>query len=129
MWGTDGVRIETVDDGWVWVFSAVDHCDACCVGIHTVKTGNRFAALQPIAQGLLGEPANSAARVPMSLGPDPAYGSRLPIDYGRRLPQPGQVLRCHPKLRFRRRVANEWRCRALQPDAERTGHSSGGNGT
>ncbi len=52
MWGTDGVRIETVDDGWVWIFSAVDHFDACCVGIHAVKTGNRFAALQPIAQGL-----------------------------------------------------------------------------
>ena len=31
---------------------AVDHFDACCVGIHAVKTGNRFAALQPIAQGL-----------------------------------------------------------------------------
>ena len=44
MWGTDGIRIETVDEGWVWVFSAVDHFDACCVGIHTVKTGNRFAA-------------------------------------------------------------------------------------
>lgn len=52
MWGTDGIRIETVDEGWVWVFAAVDHCDACCVGLHTVKTGNRFAALQPIAQGL-----------------------------------------------------------------------------
>lgn len=52
MWGTDGIRIETVDEGWVWVFSAVDHFDACCVGIHAVKTGNRFAALQPIAQGL-----------------------------------------------------------------------------
>jgi transposase InsO family protein len=55
MWGTDGIRIETVDEGWVWVFSAVDHCDACCVGIHAVKIGNRFAALQPIAQGLLCE--------------------------------------------------------------------------
>ena len=52
MWGTDGMRIETVDEGWVWVFSAVDHFDACCVGIHAVKTGSRFAALQPIAQGL-----------------------------------------------------------------------------
>lgn len=52
MWGTDGIRIETVDEGWVWIFAAVDHCDACCVGLHTVKTGNRFAALQPIAQGL-----------------------------------------------------------------------------
>lgn len=52
MWGTDGIRIETANDGWVWVFSAVDHFDACCVGIYAVKTGNRFAALQPIAQGL-----------------------------------------------------------------------------
>jgi putative transposase len=52
MWGTDGIRIATVDEGWVWVFAAVDHFDACCVGLHTVNTGNRFAALQPIAQGL-----------------------------------------------------------------------------
>ena len=55
MWGTDGICIETVDEGWVRVFSAVDHFDACCVGIHAVKIGNRFAALQPIAQGLLAE--------------------------------------------------------------------------
>ena len=55
MWGTDGIRVETVDEGWAWVFSAVDHFDACCVGIHAVKIGNRFAALQPIAQGLLAE--------------------------------------------------------------------------
>lgn len=55
MWGTDGIRIQTVEDGWVWVFSAVDHFDACCVGIHAVKIGNRFAALQPIAQGLQAE--------------------------------------------------------------------------
>ena len=55
MWGTDGIRIETVDEGWVWVFSAVDHFDACCVGIPAVKTGNRFAALQPIARGLHAE--------------------------------------------------------------------------
>ncbi len=52
MWGTDGFRIETVDDGWVRVFPAADHFDAYCVGIHAVKTGNRFASLQPSAQGL-----------------------------------------------------------------------------
>src|SRR5258708_27903732 len=62
MWGTDGVRIETVDDGWVWVFSAVDHCDACCVRIPAVKTGNPVAALQPIAQGLLGEFGGTGAQ-------------------------------------------------------------------
>jgi len=28
MWGADGIRIQTVEDGWVWGFSAVDHFDA-----------------------------------------------------------------------------------------------------
>ena len=74
MWGTDGIRIETVDEGWVWVFSAVDHFDACCLGIHAVKTGNRFAALQPIAQGLQGEFG--------ATGADAGRGLTLRMDHG-----------------------------------------------
>ena len=52
MWGTDGVRVFTADDGWVWTFAAVDHWNAECVGWHVCKVGNRFAALEPVAQGL-----------------------------------------------------------------------------
>lgn len=74
MWGTDGIRIATVDEGWVWVFSAVDHFDACCVGIHAVKTGNRFAALQPIAQGLHTEFG--------ATGADAGRGLALRMDHG-----------------------------------------------
>ena len=74
MWGTDGIRIETVDEGWVWVFAAVDHFDACCVGIHAVKTGNRFAALQPIAQGLQAECG--------ATGADAGRGLTLRMDHG-----------------------------------------------
>jgi transposase InsO family protein len=74
MWGTDGIRIETIEEGWVWVFSAVDHCDAYCVGIHAVKIGNRFAALQPIAQGL--KEAFGAT------GPDVGRGLSLRMDNG-----------------------------------------------
>ena len=74
MWGTDGIRIETVDEGWVWVFSAVDHFDACCVGIHAVKTGSRFAALQPIAQGLQTEFG--------ATGADVGRGLTLRMDHG-----------------------------------------------
>jgi transposase InsO family protein len=74
MWGTDGIRIETVDEGWVWVFSAVDHCDAYCVGIHAVKIGNRFAALQPIAQGLKSEFGTTGA--------DAGRGLTLRMDNG-----------------------------------------------
>ena len=74
MWGTDGIRIETVDEGWVWVFAAVDHFDACCVGIHAVKIGNRFAALQPIAQGLRTEFGATGAAA--------GRGLTLRIDHG-----------------------------------------------
>ena len=52
MWGTDGTRILTVDDGYVWLFSAVEHWSAECVGWQVVKQGSRYAALQPIAMGL-----------------------------------------------------------------------------
>ena len=54
MWGTDGVRVFTVDDGWGWIFTAVEHWNAECVGWHVCKRGDRFAALQPISMGLPG---------------------------------------------------------------------------
>lgn len=74
MWGTDGIRIQTVEEGWVWVFSAVDHFDACCVGIHAVKIGDRFAALQPIAQGLQAEFGTT--------GVNAGKGLKLRMDHG-----------------------------------------------
>ncbi|MEX3581610.1 MAG: hypothetical protein VB137_01530 [Burkholderia sp.] len=52
MWGANGAKIQTVDEGLVWIFAAVDHCDAACVGIHVTKVGDRFAALEPISQGV-----------------------------------------------------------------------------
>ena len=35
-----------------WTFAAVDHWNAECVRWHVCKVGHRFAALEPIAQGL-----------------------------------------------------------------------------
>ena len=52
MWGTDGTRVFTLEDGWVWIFTAVDHWNAECVGWHVCKTGDRYAALQPISMAL-----------------------------------------------------------------------------
>jgi len=52
MWGTDGTRIFTLDEGWVWIFAAVEHWNAECVGWHVCKTGNRYAALQPLSMAL-----------------------------------------------------------------------------
>ena len=46
MWGTDGTKILTVEDGYVWLFSAVEHWSAECVGWHVAKRGTRYAALE-----------------------------------------------------------------------------------
>ena len=74
MWGTDGARVFTLDDGWVWVFSAVEHWNAECVGWHVCKVGSRFAALEPISQGL--------QRIYGSVEPDAARGLSLRMDHG-----------------------------------------------
>ncbi|MEX3583715.1 MAG: hypothetical protein VB137_16325 [Burkholderia sp.] len=50
MWGADGAKVQTVNEGLVWIFAAVDHCDAACVGIHVTKVGRplcRTGANQP----------------------------------------------------------------------------------
>ena len=74
MWGTDGVRVFTLDDGWGWIFTAVEHWNAECVGWHVCKVGSRFAALEPIAQGL--------RRIYGALDADSARGLALRMDHG-----------------------------------------------
>ena len=39
MWGTDGVRVFTLDDGWGWIFAAVEHWNAECWGGTCAKSG------------------------------------------------------------------------------------------
>ena len=51
MWGTDGTRVMTVEEGMCWIFTAVDYFDCEVVGHHVCKRGDRLAALQPVAQG------------------------------------------------------------------------------
>ena len=74
MWGTDGARVFTVNDGWVWIFSVVDHWNAECMGSHVCKYGTRFAALEPISQGIMA--------IAGSVGPDAGRGLALRMDHG-----------------------------------------------
>jgi len=65
MWGTDGTRIFTLEEGWCWLFTAVEHWNAECVGWHVTKNGDRFAALQPVSMGIksrFGSVSAAAAR-------------------------------------------------------------------
>jgi transposase InsO family protein len=74
MWGTDGARIFTVDEGWVWTFVAVEHWNAECVGWHACKQGTRFAALEPISQALMSTVGSVAA--------DAGRGLSVRMDHG-----------------------------------------------
>ena len=51
-WATDGPRVWTSEEGWLWVFTTLDHWNAECLGPHVCKRGNRFAAYEPIAQAV-----------------------------------------------------------------------------
>ena len=77
MWGTDGVRVFTVDDGWGWIFTAVEHWNAECAGWHVCKRGDRFAALQPISMGLAGLYGSTAAGAARGLALRMDHGSRI----------------------------------------------------
>ena len=74
MWGTDGTRVFTVDQGWCWIFVAVEHWNAECLGWHVCKTGSRYAALEPIAAGL--------TRAYGAVGADIGRGLQLRMDHG-----------------------------------------------
>jgi len=65
MWGTDGTKVFTSEEGWCWLFTAVEHWNAECVGWHVSKHGDRFAALQPVSMGIktrFGSVGSAAAR-------------------------------------------------------------------
>lgn len=74
MWGTDGARVLTVDDGYVWLFAAVEHWNFECMGWHVAKLGDRFAALEPLAAGV--------KRVYGSLDQGAARGLSVRMDHG-----------------------------------------------
>jgi transposase InsO family protein len=74
MWGVDGTRVFTADEGYAWIFTAVEHWNAECVGWHVTKKGDRFAALEPVAQGVLTQSGH--------VGSDAARGLAVRMDHG-----------------------------------------------
>jgi putative transposase len=74
MWGTDATRFYTENDGWCWFFGAIDHCVDELVGWHTAKIGDRWAALEPLRQGV--------RHVFGGFAKDVARGRRIRCDWG-----------------------------------------------
>lgn len=63
-----------MEDGWGLLFVAVEHWDAGCVSWHVWKQGTRFAALEPVSQGLMITVG--------ALAVDAARGLSLRMDHG-----------------------------------------------
>jgi Transposase and inactivated derivatives len=74
MWGSDGTKILTIEEGLVWIFSVAEHWNTECLGWHVCKTGDRFAALEPVAEAVKG--------IYGSLEKGVASGLKLRIDNG-----------------------------------------------
>ena len=68
LWGTDATRCYTKEDGWCWFFVAVDHCVTDVVGWHVAKKGDRWAALEPIRQGVRTHMDGYAPKIALGLG-------------------------------------------------------------
>jgi len=74
MWGTDGARVFTWCEGWGWIFVNVEHWNAECMGWHVCKKGDRFASLEPVSMGIMGEFGSVERGV--------ARGVKLRMDHG-----------------------------------------------
>jgi putative transposase len=68
MWGTDATRFWTEEDGWCWFFGAIDHCTDEIVGWHVAKKGDRWAALEPIRQGVHRHFGSYTPKIALGLG-------------------------------------------------------------
>jgi len=79
MWGTDGTKVMTVEEGNVWIFTAVEHWNSECVGWHVCKEGSRFNALQPLAMALTGLFGSTAAGLKVRMD----HGSQYTSDHFR----------------------------------------------
>jgi hypothetical protein len=50
--GTDATRFSVAEDGWSGFLGAIDHGVNEVVGWHVAKTGDRWAALEQLRQGV-----------------------------------------------------------------------------
>ena len=76
LWGTDAARFRTRAEGWCWFFAAVDHCASDVVGWHVAKKGDRWAALEPVRQGVRAHMGGFGKGIALGLGLRHDWGSQ-----------------------------------------------------
>ena len=76
LWGTDGTLFGTINGDQLWMFAVIDHFSDELLGHHIVEVGqgDRFAALEPIKQGV--------RRIRGCVGKDMGDGIAVRHDWG-----------------------------------------------
>ena len=116
MWGTDMTATVTVAEGAAFVFVAVDHCTAECIGLHAAKRGTRFEALEPLRQGVRERFGGIGGR---RRRPRATAAARPRVERpGRRFSTGDRVLRHRQLAELRAGARRERRRGALHPHAE-----------
>lgn len=80
-WATDGAKVWTSEDGWLWVFTTVEHWNGELLGHHVCKRGDRLAAYQPVSQALLRVFGSATADVARGVELRHDHGSQYLTDY------------------------------------------------
>lgn len=52
MWGTDGKKFFTRQDGWCWLFDVADHFNSEIIGYSVIKHGDRFEATRAVQNAI-----------------------------------------------------------------------------
>jgi transposase InsO family protein len=74
MWGTDGTKFWTEEDGWCWLFPVIDHHDREIIGHRIAKDGTARAALDAVEMATI----NRFGRLEKNIIPD----IELKLDHG-----------------------------------------------
>jgi putative transposase len=80
-WATDGAKVWTSEDGWLWVFTTVEHWNGELLGHHVCKRGDRLAAYEPVSQALLRVFGSALADVARGVELRHDHGSQYLTDY------------------------------------------------
>ena len=80
MWGTDGVRVFTVDDGWGWIFTA-EALERRVCRLACLQARRPLRRPQPISMGLAGLYGSTAAGAARGLALRMDHGSQYLSDH------------------------------------------------
>lgn len=81
MWGTDGKKFWTKQDGWCWLFDTIDHFNSEIVGWNVVKVGDRFEATRSVQNAVTNRYGSLDKEIASGLKIRSDLGSQYTSDY------------------------------------------------